>query len=135
MIKKILLYAYVAVAVLQGCSPSNDNKASSVDILKKGSELYTRSGCNVCHSLDGTDVYGPALNNIYMKKIRVVRNGREIELTADRKYIKRAIVNPRYEKVFEYRNREMPITMLSNDDAELLVDYLIELNRINSVDK
>jgi hypothetical protein len=80
-------------------------------------------------------VYGPPLNNIYLKKIRVVRNGMEIELTADRKYIKRAIVNPRHEKVFEYRNKEMPLTSLSNEEAELLVDYLIELNRFNAEDK
>jgi mono/diheme cytochrome c family protein len=133
--KNYLLLIYVAAAFLQACSHSTDNRNNSEDILRKGSELYLRSGCNVCHSLDGTDVYGPPLNNIYLKKIRVVRNGREIELTANRKYLKRAIVNPRHEKVFEYRNKEMPLTSLSNEEAELLVDYLIELNRFNAEDK
>jgi cytochrome c551/c552 len=132
MMKKLHLLIYVAAAFLTACSHSTDSRNNREDILRQGSELYSRLGCNVCHSLDGTDVYGPPLNNIYMKKIRVVRNGREIELTADRKYIKRAIVDPRYEKAFEYRNKEMPMTSLTNEEAELLVDYLIELNRINS---
>jgi cytochrome c551/c552 len=135
MMKLFLLLSYGAALMLMGCSQSSDKKYNSEDILRKGSELYVRSGCNVCHSLDGGDVYGPPLNDIYMKKIRVVRKGREIELTADRKYLKKAIVDPRYEKVFEYRNREMPITSLSDEDAELLVDYLIELNMKHAAER
>jgi cytochrome c551/c552 len=135
MMKLFLFLSYGAALMLMGCSQSTDKNYNSEDILRKGSELYLRSGCNVCHSLDDSDVYGPPLNDIYMKKIRVVRKGREIELTADRKYIKRAIVDPGYEKVFEYRNREMPITSLSDEDAELLVDYLIELNMKHAAER
>ena len=130
--KKFLLHICIAALILTGCGHRSDSRNNSTDILIKGSQLYTRSGCNVCHSLDDKEVYGPPLNNIYMKKIKVVRDGSEIELTADRKYIKKAIVDPRREKVLEYRNREMPLTSLSNEEAELLVDYLIELNRNNS---
>jgi cytochrome c551/c552 len=135
MMKKFLVHIYVATAFLTACSHSKEDSSTSEDILRKGSEIYSRLGCNICHSLDGSDVYGPPLNDFYMKKIRVVRNGREIELIADRKYIKRAIVDPRYEKAYEYRNKEMPLTSLSKEEAELLVDYLIELNRINSKGK
>lgn len=117
---------------MTSCSNRSGNRKDSEEILRTGSDLYMRSGCIVCHSLDGTEVYGPPLNNIYMKKIRVVRNGRVIELTADRKYLKRAIVDPRYEKVYEYRNKEMPITSLTRDEAELLVNYLIEINKLHS---
>ena len=124
----ILFYIGIAITMMTGCGQPSGNKTNSEDIMKLGSQLYLRSGCNVCHSLNGSDVYGPPLNDIYKKKITVVRKGREIELTADRKYIKRAIVDRRYEKVIEFRNRDMPITSLSDEDAELLVDYLIELN-------
>jgi hypothetical protein len=133
--KKLLFFICATVTMMTGCSQSSNKKNNSEDILRKGSELYLRSGCNVCHSLDGSEVYGPPLNNIYLKKIRVVRKGMEIELTADRKYIKRAIVNPRHEKVFEYRNKEMPLTSLSDEEAELLVDYLIEVNLLSSEGK
>lgn len=96
--------------------------------MQKGALLYSTHGCNVCHSLDGAIIYGPPLNDIYQKEITVVRNGREYTLKADRKYLKKAITDPRYEKNEKYRNKEMPITSFTKEEAEILVEYLILLN-------
>ncbi|TNF45536.1 MAG: cytochrome c [Bacteroidetes bacterium] len=113
------------------CGKSPSKKMNSENILKEGAELYAKYGCAVCHSLDGKEIYGPPLNRIYMKEIKVVRNGKELILTADRDYLKKAITDPRYEKVLEYRNKEMPLTQISDEEAEILVDYIIALDEKN----
>ena len=96
--------------------------------LKKGEELFAKYGCFVCHSLEGKVIYGPPLNGLYMKSVKVMRNGKEIDLVADRDYLIKAITDPRYEKVYDYRNKEMPISAFPEKDAEVLVEYLISLN-------
>ena len=121
--------SFLMAILISACTTSNVGNGNRDDILVKGRELYFRAGCAVCHSFDGTEVYGPSLNNIHMKRLKVLRNGRELEITADRKYLKRAIINPSYEKPVRYRNREMPSPAISGDDAELLADYLIQLSK------
>lgn len=113
---------------IYACGNSSSSKWTSEEIMQKGALLYSTHGCNVCHSLDGSIVYGPPLNDIYMKEITVVRNGREYTLKADRKYLKKAISDPRFEKNKEYRNKEMPITSFTKEEADILVEYLILLN-------
>lgn len=113
---------------IYACGNSSSSKWTSEEIMQKGALLYSTHGCNVCHSLDGSIVYGPPLNDIYMKEITVVRNGREYTLKADRKYLKKAISDPRFEKNKEYRNKEMPITSFTREEADILVEYLILLN-------
>jgi mono/diheme cytochrome c family protein len=117
------------------CGKTHQNKPGEEDILRKGAELYAKYGCAVCHSVEGKEIYGPSLNGIYMKEIKVVRNGKELILTADREYLKKAIVDPRFEKVLEYRNKEMPLTQISDEEAEILVDYIIALDNKNNPGK
>ncbi len=113
--------------VLFACGNSTTENLTRGEILKKGAYLYTTNGCNVCHSLDGSIVYGPPLNNIYMKELTVIRDGRERTLKANRDYLMRAIEDPAYEKNLPYRNKEMPPASLPKKEAELLVEYLIAL--------
>ncbi len=51
-----------------------------------GADLYSRYGCFACHSLNGSDMYGPPLNGLYLKEVSVVRRGREKTIVADREY-------------------------------------------------
>ena len=118
----ILLFFSVACGKKSG---KGHNEKFSMD---KGAELYAKYGCAVCHSLDGKEIYGPPLNGIYMKELKVIRKGKEFTVTADRNYLKRAILDPRYEKVLEYSNKEMPLTQISGEDVEILVDYIIALD-------
>ncbi len=101
------------------------------EILKQGSGLFAKYGCAVCHSLEGKKVYGPPLNGIYMKEIKVLREGKEYNVVVDRKYLKKAIMEPRYEKVLEFKNTEMPITTFPEEDADILVEYIIVLGEKN----
>ncbi len=125
--KHKFLFLFLLV-FMYACGNSSSSKRTKEEIMQKGALLYSTHGCNVCHSLDGSIVYGPPLNDIYLKDITVVRNGKEYTLKADRKYLKKAISDPRHEKNKEYRNKEMPITSFTKEEAELLVEYLILLN-------
>ncbi len=127
------MLAVSLVFLIWACDSGNSKKQT--EALKKGPELFARYGCNVCHSLNGTVIYGPPLNSIYLKKVTVVRQGGEKTITADRDYLKKAITDPRFEKVAEYRNKEMPIPTFSEEEAEILVDYIIALNGQNEPGK
>jgi cytochrome c oxidase subunit 2 len=127
----LLCLLFFSVACGKNSGKGHDEKFS----IEKGSELYAKYGCAVCHSTDGKEIYGPPLNGIYMKEIKVVRNGKEIILIANREYLKRAITDPRYEKVLEYRNKEMPLTQISDEEAEILVYYIIAFDNKNNPEK
>lgn len=101
------------------------------EIIKKGTALFSKYSCTVCHSLDGTVIYGPPLNNLYLKEITVFRKNKEVNLLADREYLKKAIADPRFEKVKDYQHKEMPETFLTNEEVNLLTEYLILLNQKN----
>lgn len=131
---RIYTLILVLFILLTGCFETTKNKSDGTEILTEGSELFAKYGCAVCHSLEGEVIYGPPLNGIYMKKLRVIRDGKEVEVVADRKYLKKSIRDPRYEKVLEYNNKEMPIATFSDKEAEILVDYLIALDEKNKSD-
>ena len=128
--KLLCLFLFIAA-----CGEAPPKKPDKNEILKRGSELYSKYGCAVCHSLDGTVIYGPPLNEIYMKNVKVIRNGKEFTVIADREYLKKAITEPRYEKVREYQNKEMPLTQITNEETEILVDYIIALDEKNKTGK
>ena len=118
----------------EGTDKNKGNKAinqptqqTNTDKPRDGSDLFSRYGCFACHSLDGSVMYGPPLNDLFMKEVSVVRRGKEKTIVADREYLTRAITDPDYEKVSEYKSRIMPKPLIPKDDVETLVDYLIEL--------
>jgi hypothetical protein len=119
----------VLFIVFTACGSGSNKKQSDPDILKKGPELFSKYGCNICHTFDGSVLYGPPLNEIYMTEITVIRQGEEKTIVADREYLKRAVVDPRFEKLLEYQNKEMPVTFISNEEADILVDYIIAMNK------
>lgn len=119
------------ILFISACRETPPEKPDKQKIIKKGAELFAKFGCAVCHSLDGKELYGPPLNNIYMKNTKVLRQRQEFTIVADRDYLLKAISEPRYEKVLEYSNKEMPIPSFSGKEAEVLVDYIIEINEKN----
>jgi cytochrome c2 len=128
---KIKILFFSLFVFTAACTESIQKKPAKQDILKKGSELFSKYGCAVCHSLEGKVIYGPPLNEIYMKNLTVLRQGKEFTIVADRDYLKKAISEPRYEKVLEYSNKEMPLPGFSEEEAEILVEYIIAINEKN----
>ncbi len=111
------------------CVNGSKKKLTPDELMQQGGSLFQKYGCAVCHSLNGEIIYGPPLNDFYLKKIKVVRNGKEVNIVADRDYLKKAITEPRFEKVSGYSNKEMPLAYFSEDEAEILVDYIILVNQ------
>jgi cytochrome c oxidase subunit 2 len=125
---KKLALLYLVLFAITACNETSPKKLDNDKIMKDGPILFAKYGCAICHSLDGKIIYGPSLNNIYMKEIKVIRNGKELTVIADREYLKRAITDPRAEKVLDYQNKEMPVPSFSKEEADILVEYLILLN-------
>lgn len=130
---KILFFSLFVFVV--ACTEAPLKKPGKKEIIQKGAELYAKYGCAVCHSLEGKVIYGPALNGIFMKNVKVIRNGQEFTVVADRDYLRKAISEPRYEKVLEYKNKEMPMTSFSKEEAEILVEYIISFDVNNQLGK
>jgi cytochrome c oxidase subunit 2 len=65
-------------------------------------ELLEDNGCLDCHSTDGSIIEGPTFKGIYGRKIIVVKEGKEREITADELYLKRSILYPNDEIVKGY---------------------------------
>ena len=119
---------FLVLLVMTACNETPPKKLTKDEILKEGSILFAKYSCTICHSLKGKIIYGPSLNNIYLKEVKVTRNGKELTMIVDREYLKRAITDPRAEKVLEYQNKEMPVPIFSKEEADILVEYLISLN-------
>ncbi|MBK6281408.1 MAG: cytochrome c [Draconibacterium sp.] len=130
MKKNYVLIIYLLLLLIS-CNKSPVKNMDKQEILKQGSQLFAKYGCAVCHSLEGKKVYGPPLNGIYMKEITVLRKGKEFKVVADRKYLKKSILQPRFEKVLEFKNTEMPIATFPEEEADILVEYIIALGEKN----
>lgn len=113
------------------CGKVPVKKLDQNKISTKGAALFLKYGCAVCHSLEGKEIYGPPLNGIYMKQLKVLRNGVEYSVVADRDYLTRAISEPRFEKVLEYSNKEMPLATFTMEETKILVEYIIALDEKN----
>jgi len=117
-----------SLSLLLACGKTPEKSADQKKTTQKGAEMFAKYGCAVCHSIEGKVIYGPPLNGIYMKKLKVLRDKKEYTVVADRDYLTKAINEPRYEKVLEYSNKEMPIPTISKEETSILVDYIIELD-------
>jgi cytochrome c oxidase subunit 2 len=92
---------------------------------ESGEELLARFGCNACHSLDGSKRIGPTFQGLSGRKTTVQTGGEKRELTVDREYIRRSILEPGADLVEGYPP-VMPSIQGRISDAELdaLVEFL-----------
>jgi len=121
-----------AIGLLSACGGGQRPKDQSVEtqvqeteVSASGQELYMRHDCNACHSLSGQDMIGPALNGLYGNKVKVIRDGELMEVTADREYLKKSILDPEYEYTDGFEDIPMPIPELSDGEVEALIDFII----------
>jgi cytochrome c oxidase subunit 2 len=116
----------VITVLLAACGGSNK---SNPDLQARGEELFANYICNTCHSLDGSEMYGPTLKDIIGKEVTVIRDGEEHRVTVDRKYLKKSIQDPDFEKLKGFEARIMPKPQISKDEVKLLVEYLMTLDQ------
>lgn len=110
--------------------------AAVIDVAKEsapgaeGLKTMINQGCNACHSSDGTKIIGPSYLNLYGEKQIVIRDGKEVTVTVDDEYIKRAIFDPNSEIVKGYPRDLMQSykESLSEDDIAKIIEYMKSLN-------
>jgi cytochrome c oxidase subunit 2 len=91
-----------------------------------GKILLDQYGCLGCHSLDGSESVGPTLHQIAGRTIKVESDGEDKELSADRDYLRRAILNPS-EEIVEGFDPIMPdfTGVIPESDLEHILDFLM----------
>ena len=96
----------------------------------EGLKIMINQGCNACHSSDGTKIVGPSYLNLYGEKQLVIRDGKEVTVTVDDEYIKRAILDPNSDIVKGYPKDLMQSykDALTDDDVSKIIEYLKSLN-------
>ena len=96
----------------------------------EGLKIMINQGCNACHSSDGSRIVGPTYLNLFGEKQVVVREGKEVEVTVDEEYIRRAVLDPNSEIVKGYPKGIMQSykAVLTDDDISKIIEYLKSLN-------
>jgi cytochrome c oxidase subunit 2 len=87
-------------------------------------------GCNACHSTDGSVIVGPSYLHLYGSQQTVIRDGKEITVTADDEYIRKSIRDPDADVVKGFQKGVMQPYQdeLSDDDITKIIEYLKSLN-------
>lgn len=118
-----LLYFLIVSFLTTSCHEAHPDHKNTT--TQEGAELYAKYGCTTCHSMDGSEMYGPTLESIYLKEIQVIRDGKEDIVTANRRYLKKAIKEPDYEKVAGFEKRVMPEPSIPKKDLMMLIEYIV----------
>ncbi|MDD5759213.1 MAG: c-type cytochrome [Desulfobulbaceae bacterium] len=110
---------------LMGCS-GNKNQEKP-----EGLRLLEFNGCLACHSLDGTTNIGPSLKGVFRSEVVVISNDEKKTITADREYMKRAILHPEAD-IVEGFQAGMPtnfMTQLGEKNTNTILDYLESIGK------
>lgn len=89
-----------------------------------GADLVKMKGCTGCHNIEGPTKVGPTWTGIYESKRQIIRNGEEMEVKADEDYLRASILNPSRDKAIGFENGVMPMQNLTDQELDLIVDYL-----------
>lgn len=123
------------------CGLRHANMLSTVEVVEKDAfekwynstddadeevrKVLDTHGCLGCHSMDGSEVAGPTLKDLFGKDRNVLINGQKKTIPADEGYMRRAILEPEVE-VLEGHEPSMPPykDVLPEKDMDLIMKYL-----------
>ena len=96
----------------------------------EGLKIMINQGCNACHSSDGSKIVGPSYLHLFGEKQIVISEGKEVEITVNEEYIKKALYDPNAEVVKGYPKDLMQSykDILKDDDIAKIIEYLKSLN-------
>lgn len=91
----------------------------------EGRALLQQYGCLGCHSLDGSPGTGPTLEGIFGRKVTVITEGQEREITVDTDYLRRSILDPNADIVKGFQ-AIMPSFegRVSEDELQTMIEFL-----------
>lgn len=109
MTTRTLLLACLLLIAACADAPESDGAALALDV-----------GCVSCHMETDTDV-APTLNGIFGTNVDL-EDGSTV--TVDESYVRRSIVEPQAQIVAGYEGSRMPVFILTDEEIDLLVDYV-----------
>ena len=89
-----------------------------------GYTLMKKNACLSCHTQDGTRLVGPSFKGLLGKTETIIIDGKDKEITVDADYIRNKIKNPTNSLVKTYQSGLMPVLPLTDDEINLMVDYI-----------
>jgi cytochrome c oxidase subunit II len=97
-------------------------KADSLVGPERGKQLYTKQGCDVCHSVDGTPKIGPTWKGLFGKS-EAMADGSSHKV--DENYLRESMLDPAVKVVKGYAP-SMPTYQgkLSDKDIDGLIEYM-----------
>lgn len=89
---------------------------------ERGEKLYTKSGCNACHSIDGVDGIGPTFKGLF-GKTENLQDGSTV--VVDENYLSESIYEPQAKMVAGYAP-VMPAFkgVLKEDEVTAIIEYI-----------
>ncbi len=88
--------------------------------VERGKLLYTRYGCNACHTLDGAKSHGPTFSGLSGS----IRDFAGTTISADANYLAESITEPNAKIVPGYLANYMPKLPLESKDIDSLVLFI-----------
>jgi cytochrome c oxidase subunit 2 len=88
--------------------------------VELGKLMYSRQGCNACHTVDGTPKIGPTWKGVFGTTERLTGGG---SVLVDENYIRESILDPQKVIVEGFPN-SMPVTKLSEREITGLIEYI-----------
>jgi len=94
--------------------------------IEFGKRIYSRRGCNACHSVDGSPATGPSWKGIYGASETLVGGAKQ---TVDDNYIRESILAPQAKIVDGYTGTNMPSFQGQLDDKHIaaVIEYIKSL--------
>lgn len=83
-------------------------------------------GCLSCHSLNIPIGEQIPLKGIFGRKRIVIKDGKELEVSVDEEYLKRALLEPGVEVVKGQVNMMEPVEDISEEELNMIIDFLKE---------
>lgn len=91
---------------------------------KRGMDLLQKYGCLACHSLDGTKKVGPTFKGLWGRRVTVVTNGAERNLTVDADYLRRSLLEPNADVAKEYAPIMPRFTQINDEEITAIIETL-----------
>lgn len=106
-----------------------DEPALDMVELKKlpAVQVMDEYGCLDCHSIDRSKGERIPLNGLFGQTKIVMKDGKETEVLVDEAYLRRALIEPGAEVAKDQIDQMEPVTDLTEEQIQLILDYLKEL--------
>lgn len=123
MLGKVVVLSPEAYDIWEkGAEIEEEKGVAVVPSAQRGEQIYKKSGCTACHSINGTPGVGPTFKGVFGRK-ESLQDGKEIAV--DENYIHQSLLEPQSQMVKGFQP-VMPSFkgILSENDISSIIAYL-----------